>query len=338
MGGFMKAFGILWANDALFIYVLSIIFLTIVILIMHAYKIHQKMNVLVSEKWKSKMFLGYSSFKRIIKNGLIFVAMFFLCVALLGPQWGNKNVQVAQEGRDLLIALDISRSMLAEDIKPNRLAFAKNKIKNLLNLLDAERVGLILFAGSAMVQCPLTSDIQAFELFLNDLDSSTIASGTTAIDQAIIKALEMFHAIPGKKTKLLAIVTDGEDYSTNLQAVQQRAREDGLTIFTMGVGTKYGAPVPIVLPDGSYNGYEKDENGIIVMSQLDEDILKKLAQQAGGIYVRPTKDNTDIDSILSQVRRFEKEEFENRDIDKYEHQYPYFIMVSLICLALEWII
>ncbi len=334
----MNAFGVTWADTSLFPYVVSLAVVVGAILILRMHRVHKKIDRLAAPKWMDTLFLGYSRIRRYIKGLLLLIGMLFLFLALLHPQWGKKEESVVQEGRDLLIALDISRSMLAKDLKPNRLAFAKEKIQKLLSKLDAERVGLILFAGSAIIQCPLTTDTGAFRLFLDDVDASTIASGTTAIDQAIKKALEVFGGMEGKKTKLLAILTDGEDYSTDLSALKKQAQKEGLTIFTIGVGTPQGAPVPIINQQGEQAGHEKDEQGKVVISQLNENVLRSLAQDAGGTYMRITSDESDINRILKSVRRFEKEEFEERKFDRYEEQYPYFLGVTLICLILEWIL
>ena len=334
----MNLFGVTWSHLSLIPYVSLLAVGVGALLIIRMHLVHRKIDRLAVAQWIDTLFIRYSRLRRYIKGLLFLVGMLFLFLALLHPQWGKKKESVAQEGRDLLIALDISRSMLAQDLKPNRLAFAKEKIQKLLQKLDTERVGLILFAGSAIIQCPLTTDRGAFNLFLNDVDASTIASGTTAIDQAIKKALEVFQGMPGKKTKLLAIFTDGEDYSTDLSALKKQAQKEGLTIFTLGVGTPQGAPVPIINQKGEQEGHEKDEQGNIVISRLNEGVLRSLAHDAGGTYMRITSDDADIDRILQKVRRFEKEQFEDRIFDRYEEQYPYFLGVSLLCLALEWVL
>ena len=175
--------------------------------------------------------------KQLLKSVLIAIGFLFLCLALLRPQWNKSEETIMQEGRDLYIALDISRSMLATDCEPNRLIFAKEKIKRLVKQLSCERVGLILFSGSAFVQCPLTSDYSAFFLYLDAVDAELISSGTTALDQAIQQALNSFAATPDRKSKLLVLFTDGEDFSNNLHDMKKAATEAQLSIFTIGVGT-----------------------------------------------------------------------------------------------------
>ena len=266
------------------------------------------------------------------------VGVIFLCLALLRPQWNKSEETIMQEGRDLYVALDISRSMLATDCNPNRLIFAKEKIKKLIQHLSCERVGLILFSGSAFVQCPLTSDYSAFNLYLDAVDAELISSGTTALDQAIMQALTSFEAVPERKNKLLVLFTDGEDFSHNLHDVKQQATEAHLSIFTVGIGTPEGAPVPLFDVHGKLIGHQKDKYGGVVISRLNEGILSSLAQDAGGTYIRATNNDDDIMMFINKVQVFEKEQLAERKHSRYEDQYHYFLLVSFICFALEWLL
>jgi Ca-activated chloride channel family protein len=293
---------------------------------------------LADAKWQGMLLPGFSTFRLWIKKLLLAVGLFALFLTLLHPQWGKKETTVAQQGRDLFIALDVSRSMLATDLKPNRLAVAKSKIKQLIRQLKSERIGLILFSGAAVVQCPLTTDVSAFELFLDAVDAQTISSGTTAIDQVLIKTIEQFQNIPSKKNKLLVIFTDGEDFSRNLAELKAQARSIGLHIFTIGVATPEGAPVPKLDDKGNQIGYEKDDKGAVVISRLNEGILSTLAQDSGGQYFTQQADNDELNGLLSAVQKFEKEQWEERKISKYIERYPFFLGVSLICFALEWLL
>ncbi len=334
----MSFVDIVWANSYLIPYVTIIAIILGGILILHMHLVHKKIDILTVPKRLHQQFIGYSRIRRYVKGILYLVGIICLLLALLNPQWNQQKQLVKQEGRDLLIALDISRSMLAKDLQPNRLAFAKEKIKTLLEKLQAERVGLILFAGGAIVQCPLTTDTSAFNLFLNDVDEGTVASGTTSIAQAIQKAIDIYSKIPAKKTKLLVVFTDGEDFSRDLSSLKQRAKKEGVTIFTVGVGTKHGAPVPIINQYGKQEGHQKDADGSVVISRLDEEVLRSVAQEAGGIYLQSSQDDQDVDALLHAVRKFEKESFDAQSFQLTEAQYPYFVGISLICLALEWIL
>ena len=171
--------------------------------------------------------------------------------------------------------------------------------------MPSERVGLLLFSGSAVVQCPLTSDYSAFYMFLDQVDTESIASGTTALDQALYKTIELFSASQSRKNKLVVICTDGEDFSSNLSAIKQKAQEIGLTIFTLGVATTEGAPIPLFNRFGEQIGHQKDEHGAVVISRLNEGILRNLALDAGGVYLHATQDATDIKTIAQKVELFE---------------------------------
>jgi Ca-activated chloride channel family protein len=279
-----------------------------------------------------------SSQKQLLKCILIFIGSLFLCFALLRPQWDKSEETIIQEGRDLYIALDISRSMLATDCSPNRLHFAKEKIKSLVKKLSCERVGLILFSGSAFVQCPLTSDYGAFYLYLDAVDAELISSGTTALDQAITQALHSFASTPDRKSKLLVLFTDGEDFSQNLNNIKEEAAQAGLSIFTIGVGTPEGAPVPLFDAHGKLLGHQKDAQGGVVISRLNEGILHSLSCDAGGSYIRAVDNGDDIATFIRAVHAFEKEQLSERKHSRYEDQYHYFLLVSFICFALEWLL
>ena len=269
---------------------------------------------------------------------LLVIGFLSLLLAFLRPQWDKKNETIQQEGRDLFIALDISRSMLAEDIKPSRLEAAKQKITKLVKNLSCERVGLILFSGSAFVQCPLTTDYGTFYLFLNDVDVETISSGTTAIDQAIRKGLAAFAGVPERKNKLLALFSDGEDFSANLSGIKEAALKEGMTLFAMGIGTQDGAPIPLVDNKGNKVGHQKDEYDRVVISKLNEGLLKLLANDSGGTYIQYSYGDEDIKKLIVQVNKIEKERLEDKKIIKPEEQYCYFALISFACFLLEWLI
>lgn len=301
-------------------------------------KFKSAINVLVSKKFKSLLLKNGSYLRYAAKHLLFLTGFIFLMIALLQPQWDKKEEVVEQEGRDLLIAVDISRSMLAQDLQPNRLEFAKHKIKKLLYNLSCERVGLLLFSGSTVVQCPLTTDYSAFFMFLDQIDVETISSGTTSIDQAVRQAMSTFDMMNDKKTKLLCLFTDGEDFSTNLSGIKDKAAKQGLSIFTFGIGSEHGAPVPIVDEQGKQTGFEKNRDGSVVMSKLNEGILKNLSQETGGKYIHATDSDKDIHSFINCVQRFEKDKIEDKKLDRWQEQYHYFVAAGFICFILEWLL
>lgn len=293
---------------------------------------------LVDQRFMPLLLSGFSRPRKIIKTICWVTALFFIFIALLQPQWGKKSEQVMQEGRDVLIVLDVSRSMLAQDFAPNRLEFTKFKIHHLLEKLKSERVGLLLFAGTAFVQCPLTVDQGAFSLFLNQVDAQVIASGTTALDAALAKAIDVYEKSGERKNKIVIIATDGEDFSMNLDLIKQRAKEKNIRLFLWGIGTPQGAPIPRLLPDGRVMGHEVDDQGNVVLSKLNKTLLEQIAKDLGGNYITARHDDRDIDYLVKLVQSYEKEKITDRSFSSYEEQYPWFLGIAWLLLILEWIL
>lgn len=329
--------GINWGTPQ-YIWLFTVLFAAILVLIYKVYKQIKVINFLVHKDHQKRLLLNYSYMRKVIKTILFNIGLLFLFLALLSPMWGQKEQNIQQSGRDIFIALDVSRSMLAKDLNPNRLEFAKNKIKSLLQSINSDRVGLILFSGSAFVQCPLTRDFSAFYMYLDQVDTETISSGTTALDQAIKVALDSFKNNETNKNKLLVILTDGEDFSSNLTSIKEEVKQQNLHIFSIGLGTLQGAPIPLIDESGNESGHQLDQNGNVVMSKLNEGILRALSNQSGGYYITATKDNQDIHTVLNKIEYYEKEKFEDKKISHFIQQYPYFILVSFICFLLEWIL
>lgn len=300
------------------------------------YKKSRVVELLSHARWRKKMFPSYSFMRNCVASVCMILSFACVGVALMQPQWGELEQVVVQEGRDLFIVLDVSRSMLSQDVKPNRLDAAKHKIKQLVSRLKSERVGLILFSGSAFVQCPLTTDVDALYMFLNVLDAETISSGSTSLDQALQKAQAAFKK-QNHATKLVMVITDGEDFSSNLQSVTRAAREDGLTIFTLGMATENGGPIPVI-EDGKQTGVEMDAQGNVVLSRLNEGILSTVAADGGGIYVRVTPDDTDVTKIVSYIDTFEKQLFDDRAVTTLQERYYYPLAGALILFLCAWII
>lgn len=333
----MKIAGIVFAGWH-YIWFFPVIILAAAIAIYYVYWHHKVIQTLVAHTWMSTLIKHYSLQRSIIKLILWVAGLIFLFIALLRPQWHEKQQMIVQHGRDLMIALDISRSMLACDIKPNRLTLAKHKINTLVRCLQSERVGLILFSGSAFVQCPLTSDYNAFHLFLDHVDVETISSGTTALEVAIKQALDVYSRVANRKHKLLVIFTDGEDFSSNLANIKQQALQEGMTIFTIGLGTSEGAPIPLCDEQGRQIGHQKDSRGSVVISRLNEDMLQALSRESGGIYLRATFDDTDLTQLNKFVQKIEKEKIEEKSVSIMQDDYMWFALISFILFALEWLL
>ena len=323
-------------------YSLILILLTFFVIFFKFFKFRSILKKISSPKFHAQLLKNGSYSRFLLKHALLLIGFIFLLIALLQPQWGEKSEMIEQEGRDLLIALDISRSMLAPDKSPNRFEFAKNKIRSLVKNLSCERVGLLLFSGNALLQCPLTVDEVAFERFLNLVSTEEASSGTTCLDKAIKRSIELYSKMEKtkkKKTKIVAIFTDGEDFSEDLASAKKMAAKEKLSIFTFGVGTEHGAPIPILDSSGKQVGVEKDENGITEMSKMDESKLIDLSAQTGAVYISSSdRNNNDIFKLIHNVEKFEKDRLEDKDLSRLNDRYNYFAIVSFVCLALEWLL
>lgn len=287
---------------------------------------------------RSSLLAGYRPWLNAVRPFIFALAVAALVVMVARPQWGETEETATHEGRDILVGLDISRSMLAEDFSPSRLDFTKLKIQSLLDHLGPERVALLIFSGSAFLQCPFTTDFGAFKLFLSQVDAETVSSGSTAIDLALIKAIEVFERTPGRKHRILLLITDGEDFSANIEPAIARAKAAGITLLALGIGTKEGAPVPRLGFGGKRVGHETNPDGTVALTRLNEELLKKMATSLGGEYFKIAYDDHDVAMVVQAVERFEKEKIEDRTVSHLNDQYPWFAAVSGVLFALEWIL
>jgi Ca-activated chloride channel homolog len=336
-GDIMEDFlGIYWAGVDKIV-ALPIFLILIFFSIKNYLKVREAALLLTHRLTRSVVFKNFVLYKFFIKMLCLATSIFIVFLAFMRPQWDKKNQNIIQEGRDVLILLDISRSMLAQDFKPSRLEFAKLKIQKLLTQIFADRAGLIVYSGSAFLQCPLTNDHSAFKNFLDFVDVETISTGTTAVDKALAKAIEVFVNSPERKNRLLFLITDGEDFSHNLSLIQERAQELSVRLFALGMATEQGAPIPILDRDGNMIGHEK-EGDKIVLSKLNEKLLKQMCNVMQGEYVRACYDDSDVDSIARRIKQFEKEKFSDRDITLYEEKYPWFLGVAWVLLLVEWLL
>ena len=260
------------------------------------------------------------------------LALALLVLALARPQWGFRWEEVRRKGLDLVVALDTSRSMMASDIKPTRLQQAKWGIRDLLRNLRGDRVGLVPFAGSSILQCPLTIDYAAFAMTLDDVYSGIIPKGGTAIEQALRTAVAAF---PADRTadRVILLITDGEDHEGAPLALLPELKEKGIRVYTIGIGTLEGEMVPA--GDGQ-SGYFKDRQGQIVKTALKEDVLQKLALGTGGTYVRSAPGDTGLERVFNEsIANLKRSEQENRTAKIYEERFVWPIAAALLLLAWE---
>ncbi|MDP3804046.1 MAG: VWA domain-containing protein [Candidatus Omnitrophota bacterium] len=292
-----------------------------------------------------------SAWKKALKTVLMTIAVFFAVFSLARPQWGFVWEETKRSGLDMLIAMDVSKSMLATDVKPNRLERSKFAVKDLVKKLNGDRIGLVAFAGAAFLQCPLTIDYNGFLLTLDDLSVGSIPRGGTSIAAAIKEAVDIFSAKggsamdssmsglggkgPEKKYKVLVIITDGEDFEGDSLGAAKEACNLGIKIYCVGVGTSEGELIP---GTGEYGqrGYLTDKSGNVVKTKLNEDILKSIAISTGGSYVRATQAEFGLTLLYDKsISRLEKRDIEAKMKKRYQERYQYFLGFAILLLAIE---
>ena len=246
-----------------------------------------------------------SGVKRVMKSVLLVTAISFIVVGLANPQLGIRQEEVKQEGVDIFIALDVSLSMKAEDVKPNRLAKAKYEIGNLIDRLGGDRIGLIIFSGESYVQFPLTTDYSAASLFLDVVDVESVPTPGTAIGTAVEQAMKSFNWDTPTK-KVLIIITDGEDNQGDVIPKAEEAGKKGVLIYTIGMGSPAGAPIPIYDANGHQVDFKRDRAGNVVLTKLDETTLEKIATLGNGKYFRATNNQDELDAIYKEVNALQK--------------------------------
>lgn len=276
-----------------------------------------------------------STFKLWLKFLLIIIVFAFLIIAAANPQVGTKLQEVKQTGIDVFILLDVSNSMMAEDIKPNRIEKAKNQISNLINKLRGDRIGLIIFAGDAYIQFPLTTDYSAASLFLSSVDVNSVPSQGTNIAAAIKLSLKSFDN--SSTDKALIIITDGEDHEGNIDDAVNEAVSKNIKIYTIGLGSSEGVPIPIY-SRGQMTGFKKDASGNTVLTKLDEAILKEIAIKGNGKYFQGNNYEDYLDKIYSELSELEQSEFGVKKVTDYEDRFYYFLIPAIILLIIEFFI
>jgi Ca-activated chloride channel family protein len=274
--------------------------------------------------------------RQIFKFLLLLAGTSFLLAALLRPRWGFHWEEMKRKGVDLIVAIDVSESMLAEDIKPNRLERAKREVTDLVGMLQGDRLGMVAFAGAAFLQCPLTLDYASFRIFLDYLDTDLIPVPGTAIAEAIRMAIRSFSA-DRRSSKALILITDGEDHSGETEKAAQEAKEKGVRIFTIGIGSEDGAPIPQRAGTGDF---KKDRRGQVVMSKLHETAVQKIALATGGSYVRSVSGDMDLKKIYEEEIRGKMEagELQSTKTRRWEERFQWFLFASILLFTLEAIL
>jgi Ca-activated chloride channel homolog len=264
---------------------------------------------------------------------LIVVAL--MTIMLSQPQFGSKIEEIKRQGVEVIIALDVSNSMLAEDIQPSRLERAKQAISRLVETLENDKIGLVVFAGDAYTQIPITTDYISAKMFLSTIGPDIVPVQGTAIGSAIDLGIRSFSPGTGK-SKAMIIITDGENHEDDPVAKAKEAAAAGIVIYTIGIGSAEGVPISVTV--NGRKDFLKDADGNTVISKIDENILKEIAVAANGKYVRANNSNIGLDQIFSDIRKLKKEELEGKMYTEYNDQFPIFAGASLFLLLIDFMI
>ncbi len=282
-----------------------------------------------------QLMIHRSSFKAGLRFVLLLLALFFLITGIIDPKVGSRLETVKRKGIDMVVALDVSNSMLAEDIKPDRLDRAKMAISNLIDKLNGDRIGLIVFAGRAYKQLPLTTDYGAAKLFLSAVDTKIVPVQGTAIGAAINMATSSFDS--NKHNRAIVVITDGENHQGDAIGAAKNAAAKGIKVFTIGMGLPDGAPIPMYDENGN-KSFLKDRSGKVVITKLNEPMLQEIASAGNGAYARANNANVGLDNILSKINKIKKKELETKHFTDYEHRFQIFLGLALLFLVLELLI
>ncbi len=274
---------------------------------------------------------SWSRGKLWVRTVLLSLAFFFFVIGLSRPQIGAKLKDHKIKGAEIMIVLDVSNSMLAQDYSPDRLERAKLAISRITDKLKDDRIGLIVFAGTSFVQLPITSDYVSAKMFLNSISTESIPIQGTAIGDAISTAVRGFSA-QSEHSRAIIVITDGENHEDDAVAAAKQAAEDGIKVYTIGVGSADGQPIPM-------NGeLLKDKDGNIVVTRLDEETLRKVASAGGGAYVHAGNDEFGLTPIISDIRKMEDEEYNSVVFEEYNEQFMYFLGIALVFFVLEMLV
>lgn len=265
----------------------------------------------------------------------LMVAILFLVIAASGFKVGTKIEEMKKEGVELVIALDISNSMLAEDIQPNRMERSKQAISKLVDELSNDKFGLVVFAGDAFVQLPVTTDYAAAKMVLSTVDPKIAPNQGTAIGAAIKLAQQSFSTGEGKNRAII-IISDGENHEDDALLAVREANEKGIIVHTIGMGLSKGAPIP--QRNGLKGSYRTNAEGEVVVSKLNESMLMQIAAEGGGTYIRASNTNTGLSELFKQIHKMDKTEFETKGFVEFEDQFQYFVAFALLFLLVEFIL
>jgi Ca-activated chloride channel family protein len=274
--------------------------------------------------------------KRNLRVLLFILGFSALVFAIANLQTGSKLAEVKREGADIIVCLDVSNSMLAQDLMPNRLTRAKYALEKMIDMLLGDRLGLVIFAGEAYVQLPITSDYSAAKMFLTSVNTGMVPLQGTNLNAAIRKAQESFGSDKGKNRAII-LITDGEDHEQEAIDAAEEAGKKGIMVCTIGIGSEKGVPIPWI-ENGVVKGYRKDQDGQTIVTKLNSSLLKTIASKGNGAYVQASQSDLGLGAVLDKIDELDKQQIESKMYTDYEDQFQWFIALALLLLLAEFII
>ncbi|HLT33589.1 MAG TPA: VWA domain-containing protein [Aquaticitalea sp.] len=320
-------------DEKIWFWVLGIIPVIILVFLLLQFWKYRTQRKFANKAMLKKLSSNTSLFKGILKVIVLSLAIACLALALVNPKIGTKLETVKREGVDIVFAVDVSKSMLAEDVAPNRLEKAKQLVTQIVNNLGSDRVGIIAYAGKAFPQLPITTDYAAAKMFLQSMNTDMLSSQGTAINEAINLA-KTYYDDADQTNRVLIIISDGEDHSNVAGRVAEEASEEGIRIFTIGVGTAKGDRIP-EKRNGIVLNYKKDNNGETVITRLDEATLKTIADQANGTYINGNRTSVVVNEIKDILNKMDKTEFEAKQFADFKSQFQWFLGAAIFFLFID---
>ena len=311
---------------------LSVPIIILLFVILQVWKRHVQ-NKFAHHQILRRLSPNRSHFKSILKVIILCLAFTCLTIAMVNPKVGTKLETVKRQGVDIVFAVDVSKSMLAEDIAPNRIDKSKQLVTQIINNLASDRIGIIAYAGKAVPQLPITTDYAAAKMFLQSMNTDMLSSQGTAINEAIQLARTYFND-EEQTNRVLIIISDGEDHSDLSQDIAETAAEEGIRIFTIGVGSLKGAPIPIK-QNGIVLNYKEDRSGETVVTKLNEETLKAIAEEANGQYIYGLNTTEVVEAIRDILNKMDKKEFEAKEFAEYKDQFQWFLLLGIFFIIID---
>lgn len=316
-----------------YLYLLAIVALLIALFLFQLFWKRKKQREFSQSDLLRQLAPNKSVFKPILKFVTVALALVALIIAMVNPKIGTKLETVKRQGIDIVFAVDISKSMLAEDVAPNRLDKAKQLVSQIINSLGTDRIGIIGYAGNAYPVLPMTTDYSIAKMYLQSMNTDMVSSQGTALAEAVNMATNYFDAVD--TSKLIILISDGEDHGEGYAEASAVAEERGVKIITIGVGTVNGGPIPIKGSNGSVAEYKKDKEGEVVITKLNKETLEAIADGANGGYIDGASTKQVVEQIKNALDNIEKTEFETQQIAEYQTQYQWFIGIAFVLLLLD---